>query len=92
MEQFASTMNFTLVKLPATKGSRQSINVQLPTAILKNLPTCMAYMDSYPKSCVLFPRTFAGDICVLQHLKNLTKFYARETKIDGKFPRDFPSR
>ena len=46
MEQFASTMNLTLVKLPATKGSRQSINVQLPTAILKNLPTYMAYVDS----------------------------------------------
>jgi hypothetical protein len=45
MEQFASAMNMTLVKLPATKGSWQSINVQLPTAILKNLPAYLAYVD-----------------------------------------------
>jgi hypothetical protein len=28
-----------------TKGSRQSINVQLPTAILKNVPAYLAYVD-----------------------------------------------
>ena len=39
-----------------------------------------------------FPRIFAGDICVLQHLTKLTVFYASETKIAGKFPRDFPAR
>ena len=39
-----------------------------------------------------FPRNFAGDICVMQHLTNLTEFYARGTKIDGKLPRDFPAR
>ena len=39
-----------------------------------------------------FPRTFAGDICVLQHLTNLTEFYVNSTKIAGKFPRDFPAR
>jgi hypothetical protein len=38
MKEFAARAGFTLVKLPATKGPRQSINVQLPTAILKNLP------------------------------------------------------
>jgi hypothetical protein len=44
MKDFASAMNFALMKLPATKGSRQSISVQLPTAILKNLPSCLAYV------------------------------------------------
>jgi hypothetical protein len=37
-------MNLALVKLPATKGSLQSINVQLPTAIFKNLPAYLAYV------------------------------------------------
>ena len=39
-----------------------------------------------------FPRTFAGDICVLQYLTNLTEFCAGGTEIDGKFPRDFLAR
>jgi hypothetical protein len=39
-------MNLTLVKLPATKGSRQSIYMQLPTTILKNLPAYLAYVDA----------------------------------------------
>jgi TRAP-type uncharacterized transport system substrate-binding protein len=43
-EQIASAMNLALVKLPATKGSRQSINVQIPTAILMNLPAYLAYV------------------------------------------------
>ena len=36
----------SVVRLPATKGSRQSINVQLPTAILRNLPTYLQYIDA----------------------------------------------
>ena len=46
MQEFAAASNIKVVRLPATKGSRQSINVQLPTAILKNLPTYLAYIDA----------------------------------------------
>jgi hypothetical protein len=45
MNKLAARAGFPLVKLPANMGSRQSINVQLPTAILKNLPAYLAYVD-----------------------------------------------
>ena len=40
---FAEKAALSVVRPPATKGSRQSINVQLPTAILLNLPTYLQY-------------------------------------------------
>ena len=46
MKVFAEKAALSVVRLPATKGSRQSINVQLPTAILRNLPTYLQYIDA----------------------------------------------
>jgi len=44
MKAFAKAAGVHVVRLPATKGSRQSVTVQLPTAILRNLPTYLEYI------------------------------------------------
>jgi hypothetical protein len=45
MKEVAACTAFTPVKLPATIWMRQSIGVQFPTAILKNFPAFLAYVD-----------------------------------------------
>ena len=44
--QFAQDQKFVVVHLPSVKGNRQSINVQLPTAILRNLKPYTRYIHS----------------------------------------------
>jgi hypothetical protein len=36
---------YALVRLPAVRGSRQSFNVKLATAILNNVSACLKYDD-----------------------------------------------
>jgi hypothetical protein len=43
---FAKLKSLPIFSLPSVKGSRQSINVQLPTALLRNCPAYLAYMDT----------------------------------------------
>jgi len=42
---FAKLKSLHVFSLPSVKGSRQSINVQLPTALLRNCPAYLLYMD-----------------------------------------------
>ena len=42
---FAKLKSLHVFSLPSVKGSRQSINVQLPTALLRNCPAYLEYMD-----------------------------------------------
>ena len=44
--QFAKDRNLVVVSLPSVKGSRQSITVQLPTAILRNLDAYCQYVSA----------------------------------------------
>jgi hypothetical protein len=44
--KFAKDHNLVVVHLPSIKGSRQSINVQLPTAILHNLESYTRYIHT----------------------------------------------
>ena len=45
MQEFAARMQLTAGKLLTTKGSRLSIAVQLPTAILRNMGVYLKYID-----------------------------------------------
>ena len=46
MNEFAFEKKLTVSTLPTTKGSRQSIAVQLPTAILRNLSVYLKYIHA----------------------------------------------
>ena len=46
MNEFAFEKKLTVSTLPTTKGSRQSIAVQLPTAILRNLSVYLEYIHA----------------------------------------------
>jgi len=43
---FAKLKSLRVFSLPSVKGSRQSINVQLPTALLRNCSAYLEYMDA----------------------------------------------
>ena len=46
LHQWALDEGLQLYKLPSMRASRQSINVQLATAILRNASTYLEYMDA----------------------------------------------
>jgi hypothetical protein len=80
MKEFSSAMNLALVKLPATKGSRQSIDVQLPTAILKNLLRARSFVG------VMFttPMIFFTHNCLVTHPMVRTIMNAAQVVIEKK--------
>ena len=45
LTEWASQHGYVLLRLPAVRGSRQSVNVKLATAILANVSVCLKYDD-----------------------------------------------